>query len=56
MPLGTSLAFMMAIVALSLPEFIILRRVLRPQLIAIFAGVVVLGILGVGIGFNAIGL
>jgi uncharacterized protein len=56
MPLGTTLAFMMAIVAISLPEFVILRKVIRPQLIAIFVGVVVLGILGVGVGFNAIGL
>lgn len=55
-PLGTALAFMMAIVAISLPEFIILRRVIRPPLIAIFAGVVVIGILGVGYLFNAIGV
>ena len=56
LPLGTTLAFMMAIVAISLPEFVILRRVIRPQLIALFAGVVIAGILAVGIGFNAIGL
>jgi uncharacterized protein len=56
LPLGTTLAFMMAIVAISLPEFVILRRVIRPQLIALFAGVVITGILAVGIGFNAIGL
>jgi uncharacterized protein len=56
MPLGTTLAFMMAIVAISLPEFVILRRVIRPQLIAVFATVVVVGILGVGVGFNALGL
>ena len=56
MPLGTALAFMMAIVAISLPEFIILRRVIRPPLIAIFAMVVVVGILGVGFLFNAIGV
>ncbi len=56
MPLGTTLAFMMAIVAVSLPEFVILRKVIRPQLIAVFAGVVVVGILGVGFGFNALGL
>jgi uncharacterized membrane protein YraQ (UPF0718 family) len=56
MPLGTALAFMMAIVAISLPEFIILRRVIRTPLIAIFATVVVLGILGVGFLFNAIGV
>jgi uncharacterized protein len=56
LPLGTTLAFMMAIVAISLPEFVILRRVIRPQLIGIFASVVVVGILGVGLVFNAIGL
>lgn len=52
--LGTVLAFMMAVIALSLPEMIILRRVLRPQLIATFVGVVASGILLVGWLFNAI--
>ncbi len=56
MPLGTTLAFMMAIVAISLPELIILRRVMRPQLIAVFVGAVTAGILAVGFGFNALGL
>ena len=56
MPLGTTLAFMMAIVAISLPEFVILRRVIRPQLIAAFAAVVFAGILGVGYLFNTLGL
>jgi uncharacterized membrane protein YraQ (UPF0718 family) len=56
LPLGTTLAFMMAIVAISLPEFVILRRVIRPRLIALFASVVVVGILGVGLLFNALGL
>jgi uncharacterized membrane protein YraQ (UPF0718 family) len=56
LPLGTTLAFMMAIVAISLPEFVILRRVIRPQLIGVFVAVVVTGILAVGFGFNAIGL
>jgi uncharacterized protein len=56
MPLGTALAFMMAIVAISLPEFIILRRVIRPPLIALFAAVVIAGILGVGLLFNTIGI
>jgi uncharacterized membrane protein YraQ (UPF0718 family) len=54
LPLGTTLAFMMAVVAISLPEFVILRRVIRPQLIALFAAVVVGGILGVGLLFNAL--
>ena len=52
--LGTVLAFMMAVIGLSLPETIILRRVLRPQLIAVFIGVVGAGILAVGYVFNAI--
>ena len=54
MPLGTTLAFMMAITAISLPEFIILRKVIKPQLIAIFAGVVTIGILIIGYLFNAL--
>jgi uncharacterized membrane protein YraQ (UPF0718 family) len=52
--LGTVLAFMMAVIALSLPEMIILRKVLRPRLIATFAGVVAGGILLVGWIFNAV--
>ena len=56
LPLGTTLAFMMAIVAISLPEFVILRRVIQPRLIALFATVVVVGILAVGFLFNALGL
>ena len=52
--LGTVLAFMMAVIALSLPEMVILRKVLRPQLIATFVGVVATGILAVGFLFNAL--
>lgn len=52
--MGTLLAFMMAVVALSLPEMILLRRVLRPRLIAAFIGVVATGILFVGYLFNAV--
>jgi uncharacterized membrane protein YraQ (UPF0718 family) len=52
--LGTTLAFMMAVIALSLPEFVILRKVLKPRLIATFAGVVAAGILLVGYVFNAV--
>jgi len=52
--LGSTLAFMMAVIGLSLPEVIILRRVMRPRLIATFVGVVALGILLVGYLFNAI--
>jgi uncharacterized membrane protein YraQ (UPF0718 family) len=50
--LGTVLAFMMAVIGLSLPEAIILRRVLKPTLIAVFVGVVGTGILLVGYVFN----
>jgi uncharacterized membrane protein YraQ (UPF0718 family) len=52
--MGTLLAFMMAVVALSLPEMILLRRVLKPKLIAAFIGVVATGILLVGYLFNAV--
>jgi uncharacterized membrane protein YraQ (UPF0718 family) len=52
--LGTVLAFMMAVIGLSLPETIILRKVLRPHLIATFVGVVGVGILIVGFLFNAL--
>lgn len=51
--LGTVLAFMMSVIALSLPEVIILRRVLKPRLIATFVAVVACGILLVGFVFNA---
>ncbi len=50
--LGTVLAFMMAVIALSLPETIILRKVLKPTLIAVFLGVVAVGIVVVGFLFN----
>ena len=52
--LGTVLAFMMSVIALSLPEMIILRKVLKVRLIATFAGVVATGILLVGYVFNAV--
>ena len=51
--LGTVLAFMMAVIALSAPEMIILRKALKPALIATFAGVVALGIMLVGYVLNA---
>ncbi len=54
MLLGTALSFMMAVVALSLPEAMILKRVLSLKLISIFFGVVGLGILIVGYLFNFI--
>jgi len=52
--LGTSLAFMMSVVALSLPEMVLLRRVLKPKLLATFVGVVGGGILAVGFLFNVV--
>lgn len=52
--LGTVLAFMMSVIALSLPEMIILRKVLSLKLIFVFVGVVGAGILGVGFLFNLI--
>jgi uncharacterized protein len=52
--LGTVLAFMMAVIGLSLPEMIILRKVLKMPLIVAFAGVVGVGIMIVGYVFNAV--
>jgi uncharacterized membrane protein YraQ (UPF0718 family) len=52
--LGTVLAFMMSVIALSAPEMIILRKALKPTLIATFAGVVATGILAVGYIFNLV--
>jgi uncharacterized membrane protein YraQ (UPF0718 family) len=49
---GTSLAFMMAVVGLSLPELVILRRVLKPQLLAVFVGVISIAIILIGYLFN----
>ncbi len=51
---GTALAFMMSVVALSLPEVILLKQVIKPKLIAIFIGITGFGILSVGYLFNAI--
>ncbi len=52
--LGTVLAFMMSVIALSAPEMIILRKVLKPRLIATFAAVVASGIFLVGFVFNIV--
>ena len=54
MSMGTVLAFMMAVTALSLPEMIILRKVLKIQLLAVFIGIMTITIIGVGYLFNAI--
>jgi len=52
--MGTTLSFMMAVTALSLPEFMILKKVMKTKLILIFAGVVGVGILFTGYLFNLI--
>ena len=52
--LGTTLAFMMSVIALSLPEILILQKVLKTRLILTFVGVVATGILIVGYVFNAV--
>jgi len=54
LPLGTTLAFMMSVVALSLPEMIILRKVLKPKLLLIYVAVVTTGIIFTGYLFNLI--
>jgi uncharacterized membrane protein YraQ (UPF0718 family) len=54
LPLGTVLAFMMAVTALSLPELLILRRVMRRELLVTFVVIVAGGILAVGYLFNAL--
>jgi len=54
MAMGTVLAFMMAVVGLSLPEAIILRKVLKPKLIAVYFGVNAVGIVVIGYLFNAV--
>ncbi|HNW84675.1 MAG TPA: permease [Candidatus Cryosericum sp.] len=54
LPLGTALAFMMAVTGLSLPESLILRRVLKPKLLATFIGIVGVSIIIVGYLFNAV--
>ncbi len=52
LPVGTALAFMMSITALSLPEMVILRKVMKPRLLAVFAGIVAVGIVAIGYLFN----
>jgi len=54
LPMGTTLAFMMAITAISTPEMLILRKVIKPKLIAIFIGVVTVAIIIIGYVFNAV--
>ncbi len=52
--IGTALSFMMAMVALSLPEMILLRKVIKPRLIGVFIITVSIGIMLIGYGFNII--
>lgn len=52
--IGTALAFMMATTALSLPEMILLRKVIKPKLIAVFVAITGVSIILVGYMFNAI--
>ena len=52
LPLGTVMAFMMSAIALSIPEAIMLRRVMKPPLLGIFFGAVTVGIIVVGYLFN----
>jgi uncharacterized membrane protein YraQ (UPF0718 family) len=52
MPMGTLLAFAMSVTALSLPEALLLRKVMKPKLLAAFFGTVAFGIVFVGIAFN----
>jgi uncharacterized membrane protein YraQ (UPF0718 family) len=54
MPMGTLLAFAMSVTALSLPEALLLRKVMKPKLLAAFFGTVSLGIIFVGITFNMV--
>ncbi len=54
MPLGTVLAFMMAVTAISFPEMVILRKVLKVKLLIIFAAILTVAIIIVGYLFNAI--
>jgi len=54
MPMGTLLAFAMSVTALSLPEALLLRKVMKPKLLAAFFGTVSLGIIFVGITFNVV--
>ena len=54
MPMGTVLAFTMSVTALSLPEIVILKKVLRPQLLVVFVGLMTIGIISIGYIFNTL--
>lgn len=53
-PLGTVMALIMSAITLSVPQAVMLRRVLKPPLLALFFGVVTLGIVLIGFAFNAV--
>lgn len=53
--LGTALSFMMAVTALSLPSMILLKKVVKSKLLAVFIGIVTVGIIIIGYAFNAFG-
>ncbi len=54
LPLGTALAFMMSVTALSFPEMVILRKVLKPKLLGIYIAILTLGIIFTGYLFNIV--
>jgi uncharacterized membrane protein YraQ (UPF0718 family) len=54
MSIGTVLAFLMAVTALSFPELVILRKVLKPKLLVVFVGIMTVTIIGVGYLFNLV--
>lgn len=53
-PIGTALAFMMAVIGLSLPEFLILRKVMKMKLLLTYFGIVALFIIIAGYIFNIV--
>ena len=53
--IGTVLSFMMGVTALSLPSMIMLRKVVKPKLLAVFIGIVTIGIIAMGYLFNILG-
>jgi uncharacterized membrane protein YraQ (UPF0718 family) len=55
-PIGTVLAFMMSVTALSLPSIIMLSKVVKPKLLAVFVAIVTVGIIITGYLFNSFGL
>lgn len=54
LPIGTSIAFMMSVAALSLPQFVMLKKVMKKELIIAYAATISIGILAIGLIFNII--